>query len=71
MILTIGQEISATNIQGESVTGIVTAILENTVILSQSFSNDLVSKELLKNQGYTFTPKKNVGPKAINVRSTK
>lgn len=71
MLLTIGQEISATNIQGESVTGIVTAILENTVILSQSFSNDLVSKELLKNQGYTFTPKKNAGPKSINIQSTK
>ncbi|MCO6019376.1 hypothetical protein CKN86_13275 [Carnobacterium divergens] len=70
MLLTTGQEISATNVHGEQVTGIVTAILKNTVIVSQSFTNELVPKEILKTQGYTFT-NKNTGPKAINVRSTK
>lgn len=70
MLLTNGQEISSINVHGEHVTGIVTAILENTVIVSQSFTNELVPKEILKTQGYTFT-KKNAGPKTINVRSTK
>lgn len=70
MLLTNGQEVSTTNVHGEQVTGIVTAILENTVIISQPFTNELVPKEILKSQGYTFT-KKNADPKAINVRSTK
>lgn len=70
MLLTNGQKISATNVQGEQVTGIVTAILENTVVVSQGFTNELVPKKILKSQGYTFT-KKNAGPKAINVRSIK
>ena len=54
MKLKIGDKITATTIQGDNVTGNVTAILENTVILFCVFTNHVVSKTELKNQGYEF-----------------
>lgn len=54
MQLKIGDELSAMTIQGENVTGTVTAILENTVILFCGLTNHVVSKKDLKKVGYKF-----------------
>lgn len=70
MKLSIGDRISASSIPGKNVTGNVTAILENTVILFCGLNNHLVSKEELKKQGYKF--KKEVkGGKSIVVSSNR
>ncbi|WP_317945505.1 hypothetical protein [Carnobacterium maltaromaticum] len=54
MQLDIGDKISVSSIQGNNVTGNVTAILENTVILFCGLMNHVVSKKDLKKQGYKF-----------------
>lgn len=55
MQLDIGDKITARSIQGKNVTGNVTAVLENTVILFCGLTNHVVSKRELKMQGYKFT----------------
>lgn len=45
MQLKIGDEISVMTIQGDTITGTVTAILENTVILFCGLTNHVVSKK--------------------------
>lgn len=45
MQLKIGDEISVMTIQGDTITGTVTAILENTVILFCGLANHVVSKK--------------------------
>lgn len=54
MQLNIGDKITANSVQGNNVTGNVTVILENTVILYCGLTNHLVSKNDLKTQGYKF-----------------
>ena len=54
MQVDIRDKISASSIQGNNVTGNVTAILENTVILFCGLNNYLVSKNELKKQGHKF-----------------
>lgn len=70
MQVDIGNKISAHSIQANNVTGNVTAILENTVILFCGLNNHVVSKKELKKQGYKF---KNVvkGTKSIVVSSNR
>lgn len=54
MLLVIGQEISTTSIQGEVVTGSISAILENTIILTCQTNSYVVSKNSLLQNGYLF-----------------
>lgn len=54
MLLVIGQEISTTSIQGEVVTGSISAILENTIILTCQTNSYVVSKNSLLQNGYFF-----------------
>ena len=68
MQLHVGDKITASSIQGNNVTGNVTAILENTVILFCELNNHVVSKKELKKQGYKFT-KVAKGAKSIVVSS--
>lgn len=70
MQLKIGDEISAMTIQGDNVTGTVTAILENTVILFCGLTNHVVSKKELKKKGYKFA-KITKGAKSIVVSSNR
>ena len=70
MQLVIGDTITALSIQGNNVTGNVTAILENTVILFCGLNNHVVSKKELKKQGYKFT-KVVKGTKSIVVSSNR
>ena len=70
MQLVIGDEISAMTIQGDNVTGNVTAILENTVILFCGLNNHVVSKKKKKKQGYKFA-KVVKGSKSIVVSSNR
>lgn len=70
MQLKIGDEISAMTIQGDNVTGTVTAILENTVILFCGLTNHVVSKKELKKEGYKFA-KITKGAKSIVVSSNR
>lgn len=70
MHLDIGDKITAISIQGNNVTGNVTAILENTVILFCEVTNHVVSKNELKKQGYKFTAVVK-GPKSIVVSSNR
>lgn len=55
MQLKIGDKIIALTIQGDNVTGTVTTILENTVILFCGLTSYVVLKKDLKKKGYKFT----------------
>lgn len=70
MQVDIGDKISAHSIQGNNVTGNVTAILENTVILFCGLNNHVVLKNELKKQGYKFA-KVVKGSKSIVVSSNR
>ncbi|WP_157456864.1 hypothetical protein [Carnobacterium maltaromaticum] len=70
MHLGIGEKVSATSIQGNNVTGNVTAILENTVIVYCGAANHVVKKKELKKQGYKFV-KAAKGAKTIVVSSNR
>lgn len=70
MQVDIGDKISAHSIQGNNVTGNVTAILENTVIIFCGLTNHVVSKKDLKKQGYKFA-KVVKGSKSIVVSSNR
>lgn len=70
MQVDIGDKISAHSIQANNVTGNVTAILENTVILFCGLNNHVVSKNELKKQGYKFA-KVVKGSKSIVVSSNR
>lgn len=65
-----GDKITAISIQGNNITGNVTAILENTVILFCGLNNHVVSKNELKKQGYKFA-KSTKGSKPIKFASKK
>lgn len=54
MNLGIGDIVAAISIQGNNITGNVTAILENIVIISCGLNNHVVSKKDLEKQGYKF-----------------
>lgn len=54
MHLELGDKITTSSIQKKSVSGNVTAILENTVILLCGLNNHVISKKDLKKQGYKF-----------------
>ncbi|WP_157455700.1 hypothetical protein [Carnobacterium maltaromaticum] len=54
MYLDIGKNIRATSIQGNNITGNVTAVLDNTVILFSGATSHVVLKSDLKKQGYKF-----------------
>lgn len=45
LLLTIGQKIFTTTVHGDPITGSVAAILENTVIVSQNLTTEVVQKE--------------------------
>ena len=54
MKLKINDKITAMTVQGDTITGTVTAILENTVILYCGLTNHVVSKKELEKEGYKF-----------------
>lgn len=70
MNLNIGDKITSVSIQGDDITGDVTSILENTVILFCGLNNYVVSKKNLKKQGYKFT-KVGKGVKSIFISSNR
>lgn len=66
MYLDKDEKITTTSIQGDNVTGKVTSILENTVIISCGSTNYVISKKKLEIQGYKFS-KKIKKTKQINI----
>lgn len=70
MQLKIGDKVTSVSIQKNNVTGNVTAILENTVILLCGLTTHLVLKNELKKQGYKFS-KVVKGSKTIAISSNR
>lgn len=54
MKLKINDTITAMTVQGDTITGTITTILENTVILFCGLTNHVVSKKELEKKGYKF-----------------
>lgn len=70
MYLDIGDKITAISIKGNNVTGNITAILENTVILFCGLEPYLVLKKDLEKQGYKL-PEVEKHPKSIVISSNR
>lgn len=54
MQLKTGLNVSAESIFKVEITGVVTTILENSVIVENEAGRHVIKKELLREQGYTF-----------------
>lgn len=55
MDIVIGSDISTVSVYGEEIAGIVTAILEKTVIVTTPDGTQVVKKDALEDQGYTVS----------------